>query len=329
MQFVLPEPPPSLEINKDKFCLNQEKVKIMVSPNGGSLNHMLVKKENGEFYFYPTTVGTHTLTYTAPNGKAVSVEVQVLDRPNAAFEKQLRREGNKGHVFFIPQHTNATTLTWNFGDTSDPVTVNLGAGVKDSILHTYDLKEDGSGNFTVTLTAANAGCSADFKQEVIFAPRIEIKLKAEENICFNSDNRIEFEPKGGIFSSPTLQVNNKGQFKANQEGKHTITYTLGEDSANLIVFVLPNSFALENDSITNGNLRFDAVVLTPPKNVIYKWQLNEKELEVVTVKKEGSKSRFTFTAKIPNVNILRITLLMEQDEKRICNPINLEFPRVR
>ncbi len=66
VQFILPEPPPTVEM-RDSFCLNSPKEKIDVSPDTGSFDSPLVTKEDGTFFFNPTTVGTHKLTYTVPN----------------------------------------------------------------------------------------------------------------------------------------------------------------------------------------------------------------------------------------------------------------------
>jgi gliding motility-associated-like protein len=61
-------------------------------------------------------------------------------------------DGTRGEVIFTQASTDATSITWDFGDGTTPVTT---AGDQAQIKHTYSK----TGSFIVTLTAVNNGCS--------------------------------------------------------------------------------------------------------------------------------------------------------------------------
>ena len=294
VQFVLPPPPPSISMAATRFCVNDPASRLSVTPAGGSFgDDKLVSTEGNNFFFNPTAVGKHLLTYTAPDGQAVALDVEVLARPTAKFAFEASAQGA---VAFLNHAADATDVTWTFGDGTADERIVLDAQKNGNTQHQYALKEDGSGQFEVRLTASNGVCGATAEpQTVVFEALPNVEIESLGPVCFNSDNQLEGKPAGGKFSSKTLEINPKGQFNANAAGRHQVAYKAGGGQATTEIFVLPGDFALENLQ-PNGQTGFhvEAVVLTPPEGVAYEWQFNGKAAESATPKVEGNNTRFAF-----------------------------------
>ncbi|WP_324677025.1 hypothetical protein [Hymenobacter sp. GOD-10R] len=333
VQFVLPQPPPGIALPKTTFCLNEEPSLIEITPLGGSFVDALVTQKGGSFFFNPTVVGRHTLTYRAPDSQTVSIEVEVLPLPTPRFRFSVPARAKVGTIAFANLSSDATEVTWDFGDGSPTETITLSSTVNGNTQHLYQLKEDGSGEFRVTLAASNGGCNASAEpQTVTFKPLPTIKLEIKSPIvCFGTDNQVLAQPEGGEFSSKTLQVNAQGQFTATQEGKNTITYKLEGATASTDVFVLPGNFTIENTRLNpdQRTIHFEANILTPPDSIAYEWVFNNKPVtptEVVKIDK--TRSRFLFDADIAPVFSTNIpvgsgllVLTMKQGAERFCGPI--------
>ncbi|WP_210518799.1 PKD domain-containing protein [Hymenobacter terricola] len=293
VQFVLPQPPASISMEAARFCLNDPASPLTVAPAGGSFGEdALVSREGNRFFFNPTAVGRHPLTYTAPDGQTASLDVEVLALPTVSFNPDA---GPNGLVSFGLQATDATEVTWDFGDGTAPERIVLDANTTGATRHQYQLQADGSGKFEVHLTASNGVCGTAAEPKVVeFKPRPTPEIKQLGPVCFNSDNKLTAKPAGGTFKSETLEVNAKGQFNANRPGKHVISYEVGGGQTTTEVFVLPGDFTLENvKSIGQNAFRVEAVVLTPPEGVAYEWQFS-KPVDPKDQKVEGDNTRFVF-----------------------------------
>ncbi|RCR69480.1 PKD domain-containing protein [Larkinella punicea] len=332
MQFVLPEPPPTVEM-RDSFCLNSSKEKIDVSPDTGSFDSPLVTKEDGTFFFNPTEVGTHKLTYTVLNRVPVFVEVRVLALPTVGFDSDKLAENE---VVFVYRYTDAKILTFDFGDGLEPEKIAVNGSGEGRVNHKFLLKEDGSGEFVVTLTATNGRCETTepVTNRVIFEPTPPepIELKAEEFVCFSKDIKLKVtgKPAGGKFTSDTLEISTRtGSFIPNVEGLHTVLYTVGNRAEGVKFFVLPETFAIENiqTPVTNISISFEIVIMTPPDGVVYQWRIDDQPAitPLSSSQEGGNKTRFKFA---------RLRLLGQQmnlqifaRDKPVCDIKTVAFRR--
>ncbi|GGF24383.1 PKD domain-containing protein [Hymenobacter cavernae] len=333
VQFVLPQPPPGIALPKTVFCLNEEPSLIEVAPPGGSFDDALVTQKGSSFFFNPTVVGTHTLKYQATDSQTVSIDVEVLPLPIPRFRFSAPARAEVGTIAFNNLSSDATEVTWDFGDGSPTETITLSDTINGNTQHVYQLKEDGSGEFNATLTASNGGCKARSEpQTVTFTARPVIRLELKSPVmCMGADNQVAADPRGGEFSSKTLQVSGEGQFTATQEGKHTITYKLEGATASIDVFVLPGSFTIENTRLNpdQRTVHFEANILTPPDGIAYEWTFNNKPITPAAVAKiDKNRSRFSFDAEIAPVFSTNIpvgngllVLTMRQGEAALCGPV--------
>jgi hypothetical protein len=307
VQFILPEPPPTVEM-QDSFCLNMPKEKIDVSPETGSFDSPLVTKEDGTFFFNPTQVGTHKLTYTVPNRIPVSIEVHVIPLPTVSFTSN---KLNESEVFFIYNYTDATELVFDYGDGSQPERITVTGSDNGRTQHPFPLKEDGSGRFTVKLSATNGKCfvSQPFAQDIIFEPvPIEpLLFEAEPIVCFSKETklRVSAKPRGGEFSSDSIRITPKtGEYVPNVEGSHVLKYVLENQSATVSIFVLPETFVIENIEVRTESpippthlivfQTFDAVILTPINGIVYQWSIDNVAIQPIGKAQENTRTRFKF-----------------------------------
>lgn len=329
---MLLERPITLDLRKT-LCLNAPKEKITVSPDTGSFDSPLVTKEGNTFFFNPTEVGTHKLIYRIPNRMSVSTEVQVLPLGTASFAHEIT---NRGEVTFTYTSANAVEIVLDFGDGSPTESFLVKEKKQGQTKHFYKLKEDGSGEFEAKLTAKNGNCdpTQPFSQKIVFKPRVPLTLDVPAILCFDKDKAqtIKVSPKGGLLSSPKLQIDATGKFFPNAEGSHTITYKLDqEDPVTAKVFVLPASFQWKPDE-----LNMPVTVLTPPDSISYEWFLNDKPLILKETKPVG---RGMSTLLFSNIDRLiqwnglnnRLTLVFKQQSSpdarpvEICNRITKEW----
>ena len=337
VQFVLPEPPPTLEM-PETFCLGAPKAKITVSPNTGSFDSPLVTKTGRTFFFNPTAVGTHTLTYTVPDRPPVFVDVQVLPLPKATF---ITEKTGKNKFLFHYKSANASKLIFDYGDGSQPETIEINANPNGQRSHQFSLRDDGSGQFEVKLTATNGNCdqAEPFSERIVFEKIIKPSLAVDPVVCFDDKNQLEAKgsPPGGTYSSSTGLIIDpgNGKWRPNLSGEHKITYTLdsGEEEAKS-VFVLPDSFEIKDIVTDVGKPSdFTIVILTPPDGFTYKWEFGQKQpgyslLEPADVKRAGrSGVAYVFkNIKFSTNDEIRLSILDDKG-KRKCAFIIQVFPK--
>lgn len=150
-----------------------------------------------------TSPGTYTVTLTVQNSYGSSTKsstiITSMPRPVVAFTGTPLSGNSPLNVQFTDLSTgNPTSWSWNFGDGN---TTN--ATVKNP-LHTYT----SSGNYSVTLTAANAGGSNSTTKEGY----ISVTTPVSGNVILNAYKGAYLEP-GGAFQfrvtggSSTITIN--------------------------------------------------------------------------------------------------------------------------
>ncbi|QDK82123.1 hypothetical protein EXU85_27350 [Spirosoma sp. KCTC 42546] len=320
IQFMLPEPPPTLEM-QETFCLNAAKGKIDVSPDTGSFDSPLVTKESRTFFFNPTQVGTHTLTYTVPGRPPVLIDVQVVPLPAASFNVEQVNETRK--ATFRYTYTDAKQLTLDFGDGSPILTIPVNGHGNAQEIHSFPVDEDSAGDFLVKLTATNGNCdqAEPFSQEISFTPLEPIAFPGASVVCFSKvKTRITATPEGGKFSSKTIAIKaDTGEYTPIVAGAHVITYTLENRAPkSMPLFILPATFKVEN---VIPQKTADALVLTPIPEIKYIWKLNGQAINPEQIKDESpTVQRYTFKLDGRQENS-NLELTFQYNNKPICNAI--------
>ena len=136
-----------------------------------------------------TTQGPHTVYYTTPGSKSVSLTINgsltetkenlVITTPQP--EADFTHAGIDLTVDFTNNSTNATTYVWDFGDGN--------TSTENNPSHTYTT----AGTYTVTLTANNLDCEDEVYQD------IAVPLTGINCIIANNAFEIYPNPTSGIF----------------------------------------------------------------------------------------------------------------------------------
>lgn len=161
-----------------------------------------------------TTQGPHTVFYTTPGSKSVTLTIngsltetkENLVTATPQPEAEFTFAGTGLSVEFTNSTTNATSYLWDFGDGNSSTEVNP--------THTYSA----AGLYMVTLTANNLVCEDDITQDVA-VPLTNI----DQSIV---DNTFEIypNPSSGIFK---IQFEENYQFESihiiDQAGKTVLT----------------------------------------------------------------------------------------------------------
>lgn len=166
--YIITPPPvkedqtPVLRIAKESFCnSDQTEFAITAVPAGGNLEGEGVKRRaDGNFVFVPAglTPGSYTIKYTL-NQKSASVTVKVNATPAAKF-RTVKSIGDGLMKVEIKNESTATTnqatYEWllddqQFSEKKDPDAISFKL---QTLPH------------TLVLRVTNAGCSADFKEEI-------------------------------------------------------------------------------------------------------------------------------------------------------------------
>lgn len=332
MKFVLPDPPPTISMPKIRFCVGDPEVRIDVSPPGGNFpaGTPNIIRRGAEFFFNPATVAQQTLVYTAPDGRTASLATEVLALPTAAFNFDPAGDT----VYLVNNSTGGVVrVEWDFGDGSPVESITLSAGENGNTQHRYTVDPTGS-TFEVRLTVFNAAnCAHSITHRVTLQSSPNISIKASNVYCFHQENRVQIsaEPSGGTFSSPTLKITPVlGQFVPNVPGYHDITYTLPDGgSATARIFILPDKFEVQNAEydLRTKTGHFEALILTPPAEITYKWALTTGNIVPVRIDAEPgmagfSRHFFTFEGQRSS-DVL--TLTFEEQGNAVCDRILHQF----
>ena len=183
--IVMPAENPTIKIDKDSFCNNDQAVyPILVTPAGGVVSGDGVNTNaDGTTFFIPASVktpGQVVLTYTA-NGKSATTTVEVFETPVAQFSFETKTEGGEMTVGFKNESTGISDKTkyeWLndgnlFSEKRDPEAITFKT---ESLPHTILLRE------------SNGQCPSEFSQV--------IKLEIENRnfaMCSNL-KRFRLEP---------------------------------------------------------------------------------------------------------------------------------------
>lgn len=157
--FVVPKIPDavlSIGITPTEFCNNDEKsYKVDVSPEGGSLSASKGGIEQGSRYFKPKDLdpGTHTLTYTLPDGRSAKVDVKVTKPSGISFKARILLDGVTVEFYT----GDFDKLLWDFGDgmTSD----------EKQPTHEYVLEKEKQ-DFVVKLSVTEGPCFTTAEQTI-------------------------------------------------------------------------------------------------------------------------------------------------------------------
>jgi PKD repeat protein len=327
INIQLPEPPPGISLAQTRVCMSNTPIPITVSPEGGKITDEKGNEITNGTYT-PSVSGTHTLTYSL-NGKTATETLTVLPLPVAQFN--FEQIGNTLRISLFNQSQDATSVTWDFGDGSTPVTIVLSATVNGNIEHTYIVPDRTiDRKFTVVLTASNGICGDSIKKELVFQAVVPIQLQLDPLLCFNTDKSIQVKASlsGGVFKSESLDIDKvKGAFRPNVSGAHKIIYQLDGQEVSIETFILPNDFTIENPRRDKKNLRaiVEVVVLKPSKDVSYLWRFEgagqDTDVKAFTETIEKENTRYSLGLPL-DIQGGTIILMFEKD---ICAKISRSF----
>jgi hypothetical protein len=161
--FVVPKIPDavlSIGITPTEFCNNDENsYKVAVSPEGGSLSASKGGIDQGSRSFKPKDLdaGTHTLTYTLPDGRSATVDVKVTKPSEIGFKVRILENGTTVE-FYMGGSGDYDKVLWDFGDgmTSD----------EKQPTHEYVFDKEKQ-EFVVKLSITEGPCFTTVEQTVI------------------------------------------------------------------------------------------------------------------------------------------------------------------
>jgi hypothetical protein len=194
-EIVMPAEDPTIKIDKDSFCNNDQAVyPIIVTPAGGKVSGDGVNSNaDGTSFFIPATVqtpGQVVLTYTA-NGKSATTTVEIFQTPVAQFSFETKTDGGELTVGFKNESTgigDTTKYEWLndgilFSEKRDPDPITFKIA---TLPHTILLRE------------TNGQCPSEFSQVI----NLEIENR-RISMCSNL-KRFPLEPN--LIPTDTVQV---------------------------------------------------------------------------------------------------------------------------
>jgi len=194
-EIVIPAEDPTIKIDKDSFCNNDQAVyPILVTPAGGKVSGDGVNTNaDGTSVFIPTTVktpGQVVLTYTA-NGKSASTTIVVFETPVAQFSVETKTDGGEMTVGFKNESTGISDTTkyeWLmdgnvFSEKRDPDPIVFKT---DTLPHTILLRE------------TNGQCPSEFSKVV--------NLEIENRSISMCSNLKKFSLEPNLTPTDTVKV---------------------------------------------------------------------------------------------------------------------------
>jgi len=243
--YILPEQPrepeaPTIKIDKNIFCSDDKtSYPIIVTPKGGVVTGSGISVQNdGSYVFIPAAAGSglHTLTYTA-NGKTVTVQVEVMMAPVAAFSYTVNVD-HEAAVLTISNETTGRTAQTTFELFRDDQSFSKNEKPEPVVFRMADPVK------TITLKVSNGICLDEAKQEIVI-PVEDPTIKIDKDSFCNAD-KTEFliivTPAGGTVSGDgvTTKADGSSVFipaAVQVPGKVVITYMANGKSATFAVNV--------------------------------------------------------------------------------------------
>ncbi len=234
----------SLMLPLSEFCKGDvNRYAFTVSPPGGTVTGPGVVLEGGIYYFAPgmddVGLATQRFTYTH-QGREATLDVSVREAPIADFHYDVRDLTIAGAtVSFINRSTGASSLTWDFGDGTEPLDTDIDTDPD----HYYDLRP-GQRHFEVTLTASHADCSATISQKLDLTA-ISLTIEADGNKFCQLDKthyRLIGTPAGGTYEGEGVEQDHftPALLQPSDEifRQITITYSVDGNSTELTLDVV-------------------------------------------------------------------------------------------
>lgn len=190
VSYVIPKAPPevlTIDIIPTTFCNNDEKkYTVQVSPEGGKLTASNGGIAEGSLDFSPKGLspGTNTLTYKAPDGRSISLDVQITASFTVDFTSV--KTGDGLTVQFNPTDSaSGKAILWDFGD---------GATSEDlSPAHTYQFSEEKK-TFIVVLDVTDGPCVAEAKKPISLDKPVPAEFDLDpKTFCVNDEKTYEFK----------------------------------------------------------------------------------------------------------------------------------------
>ena len=221
------------------FCDNENSVVISaVDPDGIWTGSGITNPVTGAFDPEVAGPGTHTITYTIPNGgcsDSDSIDIIVYASPDAEF----------------PEIENVCETDPPF----DIIPVTLGGtwagnGIVDVNNGTFDPSNAGPGTHQISYTISNANCTSVFVRRITVDSLIVASITPAGPFCEDeSEQLLTATESGGIWSGTGITDTVTGAFNPSIAGPgiHTITYEIisgaceDTDNQNIQVDFVPNS----------------------------------------------------------------------------------------
>ncbi len=193
--IVMPAENPTIKIDKDSFCTNDQAVyPILVTPAGGVVSGDGVNTNaDGTSFFIPASVktpGQVVLSYTA-NGKSATTTVEVFETPVAQFSFETKTDGGEMTVGFKNESigiSDKTKYEWfidgkQFSEKRDPEPLTFKT---ESLPHTILLRE------------SNGQCPSEFSKV------INLEIENRNFAMCSNIKRFRLEPN--LTTTDSVQV---------------------------------------------------------------------------------------------------------------------------
>lgn len=314
VQLEVPQPDPLVSLTVNPININDKRVRLNVTPLGGSFNDPAVTQEGDEYYFNPsllvkepnkldpTKVNTYELTYTPKEGTKQGKRVVVLF-PEPKISKFAVNVDTRGVATFSYEVFYAKKLEISFGDGTPMESVSLSVAPKPgdaaefisrfedlaAFTHVYS----GTAPRSARLTAYQDGRPPVQTTIEVSFKDVPTSLEADKIIVANQVYKLIGLPTGaGYYSSATLANAdgslplNQSKYKALTAGLHTANYTVNRATVSQSIFALPNSFVpmnLKGDKpyfafTYGGTIEGSITLATPPDGILYDWSLGVEAL---------------------------------------------------
>ncbi|MFB6317232.1 PKD domain-containing protein [Saccharicrinis sp. FJH54] len=307
VNFIVQRQPVSLRIEKDQFCLGQDKSPLLfdVSPADGIIkadpevnglsveeNKLIVDAES----FDEAYIGK-PIRFTV-NEQVTDVIFTVYKSVDFDFTVKHSEKDNSVVTFIPDGDLVGASFLWNFGDGSTDDERAPG--------HQYTLpvNEENKVTVSLTVTAANGVCHATVEHELTFKIPDPVLHIEPDIFCANDNQQYPFtvDPEGTavVIEGKGVVKNSTGMFSfvPKNAGSGTFTFKInGKDSG---VSVKVNE--APKASFTHAQVE-NTLVLTNTSTgaQAYKWNVNGKTVEQL------SKKNLTVPVS-PNISTIRVSL---------------------